>query len=63
MKGESLRVVWLAMIGLCALGLLSVAMMQEVPMRRTTDERYGLEKGADARESGAEMVGKALPAL
>lgn len=58
-----MRVVWLAMSGLCALGLLSVAVMREVPVRRTTDERCGLEEGADARESGAEMVGKALPVL
>ena len=50
---ESLRVVWLTMIGFCALGLLSVGIMREVPMQKMTDERYGLEEeGANAR--GAE---------
>ena len=55
---ESLKVVWQTMIGLCGLGLLSVAMMKEVPMQRMTDERYGLDEtvGASARPRGAEAV-------
>ncbi|KAM5536101.1 hypothetical protein V8D89_010200 [Ganoderma adspersum] len=53
---ESLKVVWQTMIGLCGLGLLSVAMMREVPMQKMTDERYGLDEnvGASARPRGAE---------
>ena len=45
---QSLQVVWLTMLGLCALGLLSVGMMREVPMQRMTDERYGLDESVRA---------------
>ena len=60
---ESLRVVWLVMIGFCGLGLLSVGIMREVPMQKMTDERYGLEEGATRnvrsaeREAGLEKPG------
>ena len=53
---ESLKVVWQTMIGLCGLGLLSVAMMREVPMQRMTDERYGLDENVGAGARGAEAV-------
>ncbi|KAG8914321.1 hypothetical protein FRC00_014481 [Tulasnella sp. 408] len=41
---RSLRVLWLAMIGICAVGLLSVLVMKEVKMHEVTDEGWGLEE-------------------
>ncbi|KAG9050249.1 hypothetical protein FS837_006690 [Tulasnella sp. UAMH 9824] len=41
---SSLRVIWLAMIGICAVGLLSVLVMKEVKMHEATDEGWGLEE-------------------
>lgn len=40
---ESLKTVWLVMVGMSGAGLLSVALMREVPMQQVTDETYGLE--------------------
>ncbi len=64
---QSLTVVWQTMLGLCGLGLLSVAMMREVPMQKTTDERYGLDENVNANvnargaeaETGLEKQGRA----
>lgn len=64
---DSLSVVWATMAGIGGLGLISVLIMREVPMRGTIDRRYGLE-GADAEadvETGSmdmvDMDEKATP--
>lgn len=41
---SSLRVIWLAMIGMCVVGLLCVLVMKEVRMHEATDEDWGLEE-------------------
>ena len=38
----SMSIIWKTMIGVAGLGLLTVALMEEVPMRTVTGERYGL---------------------
>ncbi|KIO20593.1 hypothetical protein M407DRAFT_29798 [Tulasnella calospora MUT 4182] len=52
---SSLRVIWLAMIGICALGLLSVLGMKELKMHEVTDEDWGMEerKKMDVGEENA----------
>jgi len=39
---DSLKVVWQTMIGVSGLGIISVLLLKEVPMRRFTDETFGL---------------------
>ena len=51
---ESLAVIWQTMIGICGIGLLSMLLMREVPMRKTADDTYGLEDGQDRRERSSE---------
>ncbi|KAG8914324.1 hypothetical protein FRC00_014484 [Tulasnella sp. 408] len=41
---SSLRVIWLAMIGICALGLLCVLWMKELKLHESTDENWGMEE-------------------
>ncbi|KIO20426.1 hypothetical protein M407DRAFT_220692 [Tulasnella calospora MUT 4182] len=41
---SSLRVIWLTMIGLCALGLICVLGMKEIKMHEVTDEDWGIEE-------------------
>ncbi|KAI9056773.1 iron permease [Trametes sanguinea] len=48
---ESMSIVWKAMIGFSAAGILTLALLREVPMQKHTDETYGLEA---ARTSGAD---------
>ncbi|KAG9050253.1 hypothetical protein FS837_006694 [Tulasnella sp. UAMH 9824] len=52
---SSLRVIWLAMIGICALGLLCVLGMKELKLHEVTDENWGMEekKKMDADEEKA----------
>ncbi|KAH8824449.1 major facilitator superfamily domain-containing protein [Flagelloscypha sp. PMI_526] len=50
---ESLSVIWYVMIGISGIGLLSVLMMREVPMRENLDETYGLEQ--KTKEKGVEV--------
>ncbi|KAH9933591.1 iron permease [Epithele typhae] len=46
----SMASVWKAMLGFCAAGALSVALMREVPMQSHTDDAYGLDEGGKAGE-------------
>ena len=52
---ESLRVVWQTMIGICGVGLLSVALMREVPMQKVVDETYGLHAEARAGQGKGDV--------
>ena len=38
----SMSIIWKTMIGISGLGLLTVTLLREVPMKEITDERYGL---------------------
>ena len=55
----SLRVVWQTLVGISALGFLSVGLMREVPMVSHTDATYGLSddqrgmRGSDAEKAAA----------
>ncbi|KAG8913329.1 hypothetical protein FRC01_004594, partial [Tulasnella sp. 417] len=40
---RSLRVIWLAMIGICGVGLFCVLLMKDVKMHEVTDEDWGME--------------------
>ena len=50
---RSLAVVWQTMIAMSGAGLLSVALMREVKMVKTTDETYGLERREETAASDA----------
>ncbi|KAG8935776.1 hypothetical protein FRC00_010384 [Tulasnella sp. 408] len=52
---SSLRVIWLAMIGICGLGLLCVLGIKELKLHEVTDENWGMEerKKMDADEEKA----------
>ena len=52
---ESLRVVWQTMIGICGVGLVSVALMREVPMQKVVDETYGLHAEARAGQGKGDV--------
>ena len=41
---DSMRVIWLVMVGISGAGLLTVVLLKEVPMKDMTDERYALEE-------------------
>ncbi|GJE93488.1 MFS general substrate transporter [Phanerochaete sordida] len=54
---ESMRVIWLVMLGISGAGLLTVALLEEVPMKEMTDERYALEEKARTGDAeGAEKT-------
>nr|VWO94563.1 Threonine dehydratase (EC (Threonine deaminase) [Ganoderma boninense] len=40
---DSFSVIWKVMVGFCGAGLLSVFLLEEVPMLQDTDETYGLK--------------------
>ena len=48
---DSMRVIWLVIVGISGAGLLTVALLKEVPMKDMTDERYALEE----REGGGDV--------
>ncbi|KAG8901972.1 hypothetical protein FRC01_009698, partial [Tulasnella sp. 417] len=56
---SSLRVIWLAMIGICAVGLLCVFGMKELKMHEVTDEDWGMEerkkRAADEERSEGQL--------
>ncbi|KAH9916586.1 major facilitator superfamily domain-containing protein, partial [Epithele typhae] len=54
---QSLRVLWLTMVGVSGLGWLSVWMMREIKMEVKTDATYGLNEGKRRRRD----VEKAAP--
>ncbi|KAH8833360.1 major facilitator superfamily domain-containing protein [Flagelloscypha sp. PMI_526] len=51
---KSMSVIWYVMIGISGIGLLSVLMMREVPLRETLDDTYGLEQKAKVPGADAE---------
>lgn len=54
---DSMRTIWYVMIGISGAGLLSVALLKEVPMKDMTDERYALEERAKIEDAeGAERT-------
>ena len=41
---DSLKLMWLVMIGISGIGLVSVFFMKEIPMRHDLDEQWALEQ-------------------
>lgn len=52
---DSLKVMWLIMIGISGIGLVSVVFMKEIPMRSRVDEQWALKEksGGENGESGS----------
>ena len=61
----SLKTVWLVMVGMSGAGLLSVALMRELPMQKETDAMFGLEDRSQSAaldsEKGGLTSGNATP--
>jgi hypothetical protein len=58
---QSLRIIWLVMIGISGAGLLTMAFMKEVVMEMKPDERFALEerkRKADVESSRETVVKK-----
>ena len=55
----SLKTVWLVMVGMSGAGLLSVALMRELPMQQETDETFGLEDRPQSAALDSEKGGLA----
>ena len=53
----SLKTVWLVMVGMSGAGLLSVALMRELPMQQETDETFGLEDRSQSAALDSEKGG------
>ncbi|KAI8969890.1 iron permease [Trametes punicea] len=47
---SSMAVVWKAMLGFSAGGVLTLLMLREVPMQKFTDEKYGLKAGEQVQD-------------
>ena len=47
---ESMRTVWVVMSVLCGVGLLTVALMKEFSLRKTTDKNWGLKEKEDTTD-------------
>ncbi|KAI9066853.1 Mfs1.1 [Trametes sanguinea] len=58
---DSVRLVWYISLGLCAAGLVSVAMQKHVPLHAKMDDRFGMKEKARTRHEDMEM-GKPKPA-
>ena len=41
---ESLHLVWVVMVALCGAGMLSVALIKDFSLRKTTDKQWGLKE-------------------
>ncbi|KAJ8454776.1 hypothetical protein ONZ51_g12836 [Trametes cubensis] len=54
----SFRLVWRVMLGLCGVGLLSVALQDHVPLHTKMDERWGLEEETHAEVGAARSEGE-----
>ncbi|KAG6872024.1 hypothetical protein C0995_013806 [Termitomyces sp. Mi166 len=52
----SLVVLWQVLLGISALGVLSLLIMKEVPMQTVSDERYGLNEQARAEATGESVT-------
>ncbi|KAF7790410.1 hypothetical protein EIP86_001365 [Pleurotus ostreatoroseus] len=54
----SMATVWKVMVGISGLGLLSMLLMKEVPMRMFMDERFGIQEGekTEDKEMSAQEV-------
>lgn len=66
LKGEvkaafasSMSVIWKVMIGIAGLGLVSVALLEEVPMKKDTDRRFGLADSDQGAQRDLECVANA----
>ena len=65
---DALREVWIVMLALCGAGVLTVAVIRDFPLRKTTDRSWGLKEkqardaekavGGGAREDDAKGEGK-----
>ena len=53
----SLATVWKAMVGFSAAGFLTLFMLREVPMHKTTDETYGLQENVMLSEKPSDLEG------
>ncbi|EIM79125.1 MFS general substrate transporter [Stereum hirsutum FP-91666 SS1] len=48
--GNGIATIWKVMIGVAGAGFISCIFMQDVPMHKKTDEKWGLEKKEESRE-------------
>ncbi|KIP05681.1 hypothetical protein PHLGIDRAFT_119585 [Phlebiopsis gigantea 11061_1 CR5-6] len=48
---DAMREVWLVMLALCAAGVLTVAVIRDFPLRKTTDRSWGLKEKERARDA------------
>ncbi|KAI0799685.1 iron permease [Irpex lacteus] len=55
---DSLKIMWLVMVGISCIGLVSMAFMREIPMRSAVDEQWAL-KEKEKRTSGDTGPGSA----
>ena len=62
---DALRLVWWVLLGVCALGLVSVGMQRQVALHAKMDERFGMEgkEGKDGVAKAEEEGGGSGPAL
>jgi len=51
---SSMSVIWKNMIGVSGLGLLSVLLLEEKPMNRSTDDTYGLHDPKEKKNINVE---------
>lgn len=48
---DSLHLVWVIMLALCGAGMLSVALIKEFPLRKTTDKQWGLKEKSEQQRA------------
>ncbi|KAG6906980.1 hypothetical protein DXG01_011120 [Tephrocybe rancida] len=53
---SSFRVLWIATEIMCAVGAITVALMKDLPLRKTVDKDWGLEKKPPGAEAAAEAA-------
>lgn len=51
---DSLHLVWVIMLALCGAGMLSVALLKEFPLRKTTDKQWGLKEKSEQQRAADE---------
>lgn len=57
----SLSVVWKTMVGISGIGLISVAIMKDIPLNAVLDERFGLDvKDKSEKEKAETSVAAAV---
>ncbi|KAG6844975.1 hypothetical protein H0H87_001918 [Tephrocybe sp. NHM501043] len=58
---RSFRILWIATEVLCALGTLTVLFMKDLPLRKTVDKDWGLEKKTETESAVEEALSSPPP--